>query len=131
MKRVTSTVVCALVIALVFSMPVFAAGIDTDLLSTINRSDNINSISTLVMPSSEDVGVRWANWCTVTASTLNVRSGPGLDYSTIGTLHQDDWVCLYSAQEVSANGYTWVPIYNENHTAFWGWVAKEYLQVQG
>ncbi|WP_181350556.1 N-acetylmuramoyl-L-alanine amidase [Thalassobacillus sp. CUG 92003] len=62
-----------------------------------------------------------ANEVLVEVDTLNVRSGPGLDYNQTGTVHQDD---TFSVQETKED---WVKI-NWNDTT--GWIAKQHVQFQ-
>jgi len=81
--------------------------------------------------SGSTISPQWMNQFEVTASSLNVRSGPGTSYSVVGTLYRGNTGYLYDAREIRANGYTWVPIYNTSHTALWGWIAKEYIEIIG
>lgn len=76
------------------------------------------------------VTIQWMNEFEVTASSLNVRSGPGTSYSKVGSLFRGDTGYLYDAREVSADGYTWVPI-SKGDGILWGWIASEYIQIVG
>jgi len=77
-----------------------------------------------------DVTICWNNTFQVTASSLNIRSGPGTSYSIVGSLSNGYIGYLYDPREINANGYTWVPIRKSDGT-LWGWVAKQYITIIG
>lgn len=116
MKKITGLIMCLMLLSTIFAGPVYAQ-------DSVSPSSNVKANDSTISP-------QWINIFEVDA-TLSVRSGPGTSYSVIGTLPQGYVGSLYSAEEISANGYTWVPIYNSGHTAFWGWIAKDYITMIG
>jgi GH25 family lysozyme M1 (1,4-beta-N-acetylmuramidase)/uncharacterized protein YraI len=69
-------------------------------------------------PNAED-----KNWYRVTASSLKVREGPGLDYDAIGQIHFSELVEKIGA---SVDG-SWLNIRNVDGSLV-GWSSSEYLQ---
>jgi uncharacterized protein YgiM (DUF1202 family) len=63
----------------------------------------------------------------VTASVLNIRSGPGLSYSIVGQVYRGDTVWYHSSlgSEVYSDGMWWTPIYKDSLE---GWAASQYLE---
>ena len=55
----------------------------------------------------------------VTASSLNIRSGPGIDYEILGSAEKDQKV-------ISPNTKNWGPIVLDDETI--GWMAETYLK---
>ena len=55
----------------------------------------------------------------VTASSLNIRSGPGIDYEILGSAEKDEKI-------ISPNTKNWVPIVLDDDTI--GWMAENYLK---
>ncbi|MDD2300002.1 MAG: SH3 domain-containing protein [Dysgonamonadaceae bacterium] len=94
-------------------------------------SDGTQSSNSNITDSGSIIKPMWMNQFHVTTSVLNVRSGAGTSYGVVGTLYQGNTGFLYDASEIQADGYTWVPIYNSSHTARWGWIAKQYIQIDG
>ena len=117
MRKIIRLMMCMMLICSIFAVPVYA-----------KEGRNLNND---VKVSDSTISPQWMNQFEVTASALSVRSGPGTSYSIVGTLYKGDTGYLYDAREISADGYTWVPIYNSSHTALWGWVAKEYIEIIG
>ena len=58
---------------------------------------------------------------TVTASSLNIRSGPGLEHSVKGYLYKGDTVVILE----KSNG--WLKIQQSNKTT--GWVSEKYIEI--
>lgn len=58
----------------------------------------------------------------VTASVLNVRSGPGTNYRVVGKLKKGTWVSMYSVANDKA-GWTYITYGNKLK----GYVASKYL----
>ncbi len=56
---------------------------------------------------------------TVTASSLNIRSGPGTDYEVVGSVPQGEMIISPSIED-------WAPILLEDDTI--GWVSGKYIQ---
>ena len=85
---------CTLVVTTVLAMPVSAA--ENTSLSKTNDKSEINR-----------VGVPGYYWCT--ANDVNVRSGPGLNYSVVGTLNKGDMILVVSIStgwaKFEQNGY--------------------------
>ncbi|QUI23616.1 SH3 domain-containing protein [Vallitalea pronyensis] len=81
------------------------------------------SICLILLVSATSIPVSAAQFATVTADVLNVRSGPGLSHSVIGKLYEGDRVQVLSGSTPS-DGYNWVEIWDDN---LHGWVAVEYL----
>ena len=69
------------------------------------------------------LGVSAAEKATVTASTLNVRSGPGTNYSVVGKVYKGNSVEILS----SSNG--WHKIKMSNGST--GWSSGQYLNTSG
>ncbi|EPR10558.1 SH3 domain-containing protein [Ruminiclostridium papyrosolvens] len=109
MKRSINLLMVLAIVFSIFTMPTYAKDIKAD---------------------DGTVTVQWMDQFEVTASSLNVRSGPGTSYSKVGSLFNGDTGYLYDTSEVSANGYTWVPI-SKSDGSFWGWIALEYIQIIG
>lgn len=119
MKKSIISVITAAIVGVSSVIPAFAAPIDTlnpALMNTENDSTVINS---------EEITPRGIQTYKVTASTLNVRSGPGLDYAVIATKPYGSLVYTVSPVETEADGYTWLHVrYSGKLT---GYVALEYL----
>ena len=59
---------------------------------------------------------------TVTGDKLNIRSGPGTGYGSVGTLNSGDEVEILYTVEV--DGVTWGNIEK-------GWISMDYVQLNG
>lgn len=115
MKKIINILMCMMLMCSMFAVPVCA-----------EESRNIDNDANV-----SDSSIEWMNQFEVTASSLSVRSGAGTSYNIVGTLYKGNTGYLYDTREITANGYTWVPIYNTSHTALWGWVAKQYIEIIG
>ena len=62
----------------------------------------------------------------VTASTLNVRSGAGTNYSIVGQLYYGNIVQGYKGEMVYANGYWWMQVWNDYGLS--GWAIENHLK---
>ena len=57
----------------------------------------------------------------VTADGLRIRSGPGVDYATVGSLEYGDDVTI-TEQEEDENGVVWGKIKG-------GWISMDYVEL--
>ncbi len=62
----------------------------------------------------------------VTASTLNVRVGPGTDYNDVGDIHQGEKYVAFDS--VDRDGYTWYNFWHDGRNL---WCAADYTQELG
>lgn len=77
------------------------------------------------LDSSSDVEIARAHKYMVTASVLNVRSGPGTNYPIVGQLYYGNIVEGYAGDRTYANGYWWIEVWNNS---LYGWAVEDYLQ---
>ncbi|WP_088187154.1 SH3 domain-containing protein [Desulfosporosinus sp. FKA] len=133
--KVTSILICSAMLlgstSLATANPSSSSNVDKVTVTTPGSSDTNSTDLSNNVKSNAVLSPQWMNVFTVTASSLSVRSGAGTSFSIIGTLPKGYTGSLYNATEITANGYTWVPIYNSSHTALWGWIAKQYIEIIG
>ena len=61
-------------------------------------------------------------------SYLNVRSGPGVNYSIVGRLEPDEWVTVLG-MESDSEGVTWYQVTSDSGVT--GYVHSEYIYIEG
>ncbi|OYO76069.1 SH3 domain-containing protein [Lachnotalea glycerini] len=105
-KLITSLLLCAMILTSSLPLTVNAAT-----LSTTKKQASVSKTSSTSV----------SKWI-VTASSLNIRSGPGTNYQTTGSLKKYDYIETY---EKSGSWYHLTSKYGS------GWVHGDYLLTYG
>ncbi len=62
----------------------------------------------------------------VSGGDANLRSGPGLSYEDIGTMHNGETASYLGGSSVDERGVTW---YKVNFNGKVGWVSSKYARL--
>lgn len=90
-----------------------------EIVSTTNITTLKDNRPDTTTPQATPTSHKAGEWIIVTASTLNVRSGPGETHSILGTVKQEQ---CYKIAQVQGN---WAEIYWGNHG---GWICTDYVK---
>ncbi|MGC8692165.1 MAG: LysM peptidoglycan-binding domain-containing protein, partial [Thermoplasmata archaeon] len=106
-----------------FSSPQPGNGNNTNNTSGTNpvNQTNNNTANNTSFVFNDQIEVSW--------SAINVRDGPGLSYSIIGTEYQGSQGIIMFGNPVENDGYLWVPVLYNDGTM--GWSASEGLTLIG
>lgn len=66
----------------------------------------------------------------ITASSANIRSGPGTDYDVITTASKGDTFVATGNQETASNGRIWYEIYIDSDMTQTGWASQKIIDFQ-